>query len=252
MGKRERTQTGSPLGTSAARRSRLHPWGLAALGAGLVIRLSLPSCGVSPVLAQEPSTGKPLAFVALPPWAESARPWDRTSAGTSGPSAADRVDLASGVYLHQPSPDIIAKNPVGPDATFSRSYSSAVAQRGYASPGLSIGWTHPYDVALRPKANLPPDQPWQPLTACLSRRPGRCGGNPRPGLRRHRLRPHGRVPAHSRNSLCRRRGARPAPRKPAGPVVVGAPCLLGRGGGASSGRSGRRRRPRLPAWRATG
>jgi YD repeat-containing protein len=89
----------------------------------------------------------------------------RGTRAAAGPSACDSVDLASGAYRHRPPADLSVKDPLGgPDAFFARAYSSATAQRGYQSPGLAAGWTHPYDVSVKPAAPVPDAQPWQPLT----------------------------------------------------------------------------------------
>jgi YD repeat-containing protein len=88
-----------------------------------------------------------------------------TAASWIGPSAGDSVDLAAGVYRHRPTDDLVVRDPLGgPPAFFARAYSSAIAARGYQSPGLAVGWTHPYDVSVKPATDLPAAHPWQSLT----------------------------------------------------------------------------------------
>ena len=75
-----------------------------------------------------------------PGWAESVIPTDSFSAGGSGPSAADSVNLASGGEENDPGPDLVVRNPVGPGAAFARSYRSVLAQRDTALPAsLPVG-----------------------------------------------------------------------------------------------------------------
>jgi RHS repeat-associated protein len=81
-----------------------------------------------------------------PVWATGIVPRDSASATDFGPSAADTVNLASGVLESAPAADLSAYNSVGPVAAFSRLYRSANAANGYGSPGLSPGWTHNFDV----------------------------------------------------------------------------------------------------------
>jgi len=95
------------------------------------------------------SAGTPLEDIPAPAWAESAMPTDSCAAGGFGPSAADSVNLASGVGDNRPGPDIVVDNPIGPDAVFERLYRSALAENGYASPGLSAGWAHNFDVHVQ-------------------------------------------------------------------------------------------------------
>lgn len=76
-------------------------------------------------------------------------PTDIVSAGSFGPSSADHVNLASGVFEHRPPADLVVYNPIGPEVSFVRTYRSKLAEQGYASPGLSLGWVHQYDVTLR-------------------------------------------------------------------------------------------------------
>jgi YD repeat-containing protein len=83
-----------------------------------------------------------------PVWAEEVVPTDTVSAGGFGPSSADHVNLASGVFEHRPPADIVVYNPVGPSVSFSRTYRSKLAEQGYSSPGLSPGWVHNYDVTI--------------------------------------------------------------------------------------------------------
>ena len=84
----------------------------------------------------------------LPPWADDIAATDTVGAGPGGPSAASTVYLGPGVYQNNPDPDISASNPTGPDAVFQRLYRTSLAANGYASPGLSAGWTHVYDTKV--------------------------------------------------------------------------------------------------------
>ncbi|GIV15904.1 MAG: hypothetical protein KatS3mg022_1339 [Armatimonadota bacterium] len=83
-----------------------------------------------------------------PAWAEEVVPTDTVSAAGFGPSSADHVNLASGVFEHRPPADIVVYNPLGPSVSFSRTYRSKLAEQGYSSPGLSPGWVHNYDVTI--------------------------------------------------------------------------------------------------------
>ncbi len=88
----------------------------------------------------------------LPGWAAGVMPMNGGGTGGMGPSSADGVNLALGVYENDPGADIGARNPVGPSPVFARLYRSSNAFAGYASPGLTPGWTHNYDVVVQ--ANL--------------------------------------------------------------------------------------------------
>lgn len=70
-----------------------------------------------------------------------------------GPSCGDPVNLATGYETYRPAPDIQAYNPYGPSVSFQRTYFSGAAKRGYGSPGLSAGWVHEYDYAIRPTSS---------------------------------------------------------------------------------------------------
>lgn len=84
------------------------------------------------------------------PSLEQVRPFDAAGAGTgAGPSSADQVDLVSGVERHAPPADIIGRNPIGPDAPFSRAYKSSSAIAGIGSPGMATGWNSSWDFSLR-------------------------------------------------------------------------------------------------------
>lgn len=62
------------------------------------------------------------------------------SGSSAGPSAANSVNLASGVYENLPGADIVVRNPVGPDVSFTRSYTTQAARRKSAvSPGNGSG-----------------------------------------------------------------------------------------------------------------
>ena len=85
-----------------------------------------------------------------PDYADEVVPRDAADAGSDGPSAADAVNLTSGVYENVPGADIAARNPLGVDPAYSRSYHSGRASQHYASPGLPEGWTDNYDYAIQP------------------------------------------------------------------------------------------------------
>ena len=85
--------------------------------------------------------------VPVPGWV-SVVPMDSGGTGGSGPSASDSVNLTSGIYENSPGPDIVVRNPVGPNAVYERSYHSGLAAAGYGSPGLPAGWTDNYDLTL--------------------------------------------------------------------------------------------------------
>ena len=85
---------------------------------------------------------------ALPIWGENALPSDGAGVTGAGPSSADMVNLASGVYENRPDADIGARNPLGPSPLFARTYRTQHAATGYSSPGLPPGWTHNYDLRI--------------------------------------------------------------------------------------------------------
>ncbi len=89
------------------------------------------------------------ADVPPPGWAVDMVPTSGGSAADGeGPSAADSIDIPSGVLEHSPGPDLWAYNSLGPSAKFSRLYRTANAMAGYQSPGLSPGWTDNYDSRI--------------------------------------------------------------------------------------------------------
>lgn len=93
--------------------------------------------------------GTAMADISAPGWADDVVPSDSSTAGPSGPSAADSVDLATGAEQNNPGPDLTVTNSAGPDVTFTRSYRSTLAAAGYSSAGLSAGWVHNYDVRIQ-------------------------------------------------------------------------------------------------------
>lgn len=122
----------------------------------------------------DPYTGNP-----APGWAEDVVPTDSSSAGEYGPSSADSVDLATGAGENNPEPDIVVENPSGPRVEFSRRYRSTLAELGYSSPGLSLGWVHNYDTRIHGTTGS-----WADLTLTYPNgatellRPELSGGNP--------------------------------------------------------------------------
>jgi YD repeat-containing protein len=85
------------------------------------------------------------------PSLEALRPFDAVGGGGgAGPSSADEVDLVSGVERHAPPADIIARNPIGPDAPFSRTYKSSSALANLSAPGMATGWNTGWDFSIRP------------------------------------------------------------------------------------------------------
>lgn len=77
---------------------------------------------------------------------------DAPNTGASGPSRPDPVNLGTGAESFAHAPDLIVYNPAGPAVSWQRQYLSYQGLRGYASPGLSPGWVHTYDVVLRAPA----------------------------------------------------------------------------------------------------
>ncbi len=69
-----------------------------------------------------------------PGWAGGVTPMSGGGSGGMGPTSADGVNLASGVYENNPGADLDAYNPVGPSPVFARMYRSKNAAVGYASP----------------------------------------------------------------------------------------------------------------------
>jgi len=92
--------------------------------------------------------GTPVVYDPVDAWQEEFTPSDSFDAGGTGPSSADSVDLATGAYNNDPDPDIVAVNPFGPDAEFTRLYRSKLVETGIGSVGLSVGWVHNYDVKI--------------------------------------------------------------------------------------------------------
>jgi YD repeat-containing protein len=85
------------------------------------------------------------------PSLEALRPFDTIGGGGgAGPSSADEVDLVSGVERHAPPADIVGRNPIGPDAPFSRTYKSSSALAGLSAPGMATGWNTGWDFSMRP------------------------------------------------------------------------------------------------------
>lgn len=66
----------------------------------------------------------------------------------TGASAGDPVNLATGRESYMPEPDLSVYNPGGPAVVWGRQYEGHNALAGYNSPGLSPGWTHPYDIRI--------------------------------------------------------------------------------------------------------
>jgi len=64
----------------------------------------------------------------------------------NGPSSGDPVNLATGVESYEPSADIGVYNPTGSSVVFARNYRSDRSLGSTASPGLSAGWGHSYDI----------------------------------------------------------------------------------------------------------
>lgn len=76
----------------------------------------------------------------------------RLLGGGLGPQAGDPVNLATGREIYTPDSDLVIYNPTGPAVDWRRSYLSTQAIssiKGYASPGLSRGWVHNYDVSIQ-------------------------------------------------------------------------------------------------------
>lgn len=97
--------------------------------------------------------------LALPPYADSATPYDAPPCGC-GPSSGDPVDLTTQIEDYQPQPDLTVYNPSGPGVAFGREYRSDRAMSGLSSPGFPDGWSHSYDVTVIP-TNA---SAWTPLT----------------------------------------------------------------------------------------
>ena len=58
------------------------------------------------------------------------------------------VELAHGRERSDFGSDLDVTNPLGPDVAFGRMWTEALALQKVASPGLSRGWTHSYDIRL--------------------------------------------------------------------------------------------------------
>jgi RHS repeat-associated protein len=61
----------------------------------------------------------------------------------------DPVELSTGNEIYTPGQDIVAFNPIGPEAKFERSWRSYDALAGINSEGLGRGWRHNYDFLIR-------------------------------------------------------------------------------------------------------
>jgi len=125
---------------------------------GLAFLLSMAACASAQTQGSIGTTGtgsttQPTVIavasdVPPPPWADGVAATDAVPAGRYGPSAASTVYLGSGVYQNNPERDISATNITGPDAEFVRLYRTSLVAVGYASPGLSPGWSHNYDTRI--------------------------------------------------------------------------------------------------------
>lgn len=84
-----------------------------------------------------------------PPHASCVAPLDRSNGGADGPSKPDPVNLATGTETYAHAPDLVVDNQTGPPVSWQRQYLSYQALNGYASPGLSAGWVHTYDISVQ-------------------------------------------------------------------------------------------------------
>lgn len=154
-----------PVGTEADASVPIYEWTVQVGGSGQTVQLSGLHEGVYTVRAMETSGtrwlraelkgfavpqggGNPNPMIPAPSWAEAVIPVDSVPSGGFGPSSASGVNLASGEYENTPPEDIYVNNPRGPDVAFKRRYSSYLAKQGYASPGMSLGWVHQYDIRM--------------------------------------------------------------------------------------------------------
>ncbi|MGI4791118.1 MAG: malectin domain-containing carbohydrate-binding protein [Janthinobacterium lividum] len=95
--------------------------------------------------------GSYYADAPAPDWAMGTIPTDSDiGSDGAGPASSMGVDLASGVEEVSPGADLWAYNSVGPSTSYERLYRSSIAAAGYASPGLSPGWTDSYDLYVVP------------------------------------------------------------------------------------------------------
>ena len=60
----------------------------------------------------------------------------------------DPVNMVTGEECHEIGNHIQVYNAQGPNVDFYQAWYSRLSQRGYSSPGLSCGWTQPYDYRL--------------------------------------------------------------------------------------------------------
>lgn len=63
------------------------------------------------------------------------------------------VELWNGRERAEFGTDLDVANPIGPDVAFGRLWTEALALQKVASPGLSRGWTHSYDIRLNAFGN---------------------------------------------------------------------------------------------------
>lgn len=90
-----------------------------------------------------------LPFPRLPFWAQHTRPVYRNNTSRFGPSAADTVDLSSGVLEREDEPDIVGRNTMAADASFDRVYTTALAAAGMHEVGMTTGWRNNYSFTAR-------------------------------------------------------------------------------------------------------
>jgi len=88
--------------------------------------------------------------LALPDWLEQTVPTDDMASPEGGPTSMLSVSLPYGTEDCDSGPDLVVKNPAGPDISFERTYHSSLAYAGLCSPGLTRGWVHNWDYEIHP------------------------------------------------------------------------------------------------------
>ena len=108
-------------------------------------------------IVPNPSLGFLPVSMNLPDWMSNVEPVDNADA-PDGPSGAISVNLAYGVVKFDSGPDLVIKNPYGPNITFERYYRTAMAAGNLSSGGLTPGWTHNWDYWM-----VPTQSGWGPI-----------------------------------------------------------------------------------------
>jgi len=86
--------------------------------------------------------------LALPEWMDHLIPLATSSAPSGGSSSGTGISLPFGVIIQNNGADMVARNSLGSNVTFSRTYRSSLAVANISSPGLPRGWVHNWDYRI--------------------------------------------------------------------------------------------------------